>query len=129
MSALLIDSGVDTAADLIGLLPARVAHVIDHETLAEPDFAASLRMLATIKNPAWHRYVRAYRIEWFELLAWARTNLDAAGSVRVRIEIAASLAGYRDARASLMHGARALDEGNFAALMDALRIARQGVSR
>lgn len=129
MTALLIDSGVDTVADLLGLLPPNVAAAVDHDTLAEPDFAASLRMLATIKNPAWQRYVRRYSVDWFELLSWARTNLNRASSVRVRIELAASLGGYADARASLMYGARALDETNYAALMDALRIARQGVTR
>lgn len=129
MSTLLTDSGVEMIADLLALLPPNVAAVVDRDTLAEPDFAASLRMLATIKNPAWQPYVRRYTVDWFELLSWARTNLNTANSVRVRIEIAASLGGYQDARASLMHGARALDEANYAALMDALRIARQGVSR
>lgn len=129
MTAIMIDSAVDTVADLVALLPPRVAAVVDRDTLLEADFASSLRMLATIKNPGWHRHVHIYRVDWFEMLAWARTNLNATSSVRVRIEIAASLAGYADSRASLMYGARALDEANYAALMDALRIARQGVSR
>jgi hypothetical protein len=129
MNALLIDSGVDTIADLLGLLPPVIAAAIDHDTLLEADFASSLRMLATIKNPGWHRHVRTYRIDWAPLLMWARTEFITTNSVRVRVEIAASLGGYSDSQALLMYGARALDETNYTALMDAMRIARQGVSR
>ena len=74
MTALLIDSGVDTVAALVGLLPPVIAATVDHDTLTEADFASSLRMLATIKNPGWHRHVRTYRIDWSALLMWARTE-------------------------------------------------------
>lgn len=129
MTALLIDSGVDTVRDLLGLLPPAVAEVVDHDTLLELDFAAPLRMLATIRNEGWYPFVRTYRIDWAGLLAWVRKDFRTTDSVRVRVEIAASLAGFADSQALLLYGARALDESNYSALMDALRIARQGVSR
>jgi hypothetical protein len=45
----------------------------------------------------------------------------------VRVEIAASLAGCTQARPDLCMASYKLDAGNFAALLDALRIARMGV--
>lgn len=129
MSVMLIDSGVDTIRDLLGLLPPAIAEVVDHDTLLEADFAASLRMLATIKNEGWWPFVRTYRVDWTGLLAWARAEFRSTDSVLVRVEIAASLAGEKGSQALLLYGARALDDGNYSALMDALRIAREGVSR
>lgn len=129
MTAMVIDSGVGTVADLLALLPPSVAATVDHDTLREADFASALRMLATIQNPGWHQFIRMYTVDWAGLLPWARTNFSVTNSVRVRVEIAASLAGNTDAQASLRYGARALDETNYAAFMDALVIARRGVSR
>jgi hypothetical protein len=129
MSMMLIDSGVDTVADLVGLLPTAVADTVDYDTLLEADFASSLRMLATIKNEGWYQFVRTYRVDWDGLLSWARREFRTTDSVLVRAEIAASLAGHSDSQALLLYGARALDDPNYEALIDALRIARQGVSR
>jgi len=129
MTTALINPNVDTIADLLTLLPQSVADTVDRETLRENDFASALRMLASIKSEGWHRFVRTYRIDWDGLLAWARREFRTTDSVLVRIEIAASLAGHRDSQALLMYGARALDDDNYAALMDALRIAREGVAR
>lgn len=128
MSMMLIDSGVDTVRDLVGVLPLAVAEVVDHDTLLEADFASSLRLLATIKNEGWYPFVRTYTINWVGLLAWARSEFRTTDSVRVRVEIAASLAGYDHSQALLLYGARALDDANYGALMDALRIARNGVT-
>lgn len=128
MSALLIDSGVDTIRDLVGLLPPSVANVVDHDTLTEPDFASSLRLLATIRNEGWYPFVRTYSVNWTGLLQWARGEFRTTDSVLVRCEIAASLAGYEHSRALMLYGARALDGDNFSTLMDALRIARNGVA-
>lgn len=127
MTAMLIDSDIYSVRALLALLPAPVAEVVDYDTLREADFASSLRMLATIRNPGWHPFVRTYSVNWTGLLQWARGEFRTTDSVLVRCEIAASLAGYEHSRALLLYGARALDGDNYAALMDALRIAREGV--
>lgn len=129
MTTTLINSNVNSVADLLGLLPPAVAEVVDHGTLQEADFASALRLLATIRNEGWHPFVRTYTVNWTGLLQWARGEFRTTDSVLVRCEIAASLAGYEHSRALMLYGARALDGDNFSALMDALRIARQGVSR
>lgn len=125
MSALLVDSGVETTRDLLGLLPADLRGRIAPELLTEPPSAAALRVLATLRDQRWLPYVAGARIDWAGLLEWARTC--ASPSVAVRVELAGSLAGSALACPSLLGGACALDGENFAALLDALRIARNGL--
>ena len=125
---MLIDSGVDSVEDLLGLLPSRVAKRFDRDEMSFPGTAAALRVLATIRDERWQDHVTDV-ICWADLLEWAREEYRSTDSVRVRVEIAASLAGHPDAQAVLLYAARALDSDNFAAVMDALRIAQQGVAR
>jgi len=127
VSAILIDSGVETATDLAGLLPAEMRERIDLEMLTEPPSAAAMRVLATIRDEGWHQHIYRGRIGYPELLEWARRP-STSRSVRVRVEIAASLGGHSDARPDLLAAAYALDESNFLAVLDALRIAREWVS-
>jgi hypothetical protein len=126
VSALLIDSGVECVADLRGLLPQDLRERIAPELLAEPPSAAALRVLATLRDQRWVAYVAGARIDWAALLEWARAY--ASPSARVRVELAGSLAGSSLASPSLLAGATALDAGNFEALLDALRIAREGLA-
>lgn len=116
-----------TVEDLARLLPGEVADTVAEEMLTEPHTAAALRVLASIKDERWRRYVYPLRIDWPDLLRWGRTRLEPNSSVLVRLEVAASLAGYNDARADLLRAARVLDPYNWAALMDALTIAREGL--
>lgn len=129
MTMMLITAGVASVSDLLDVLPLSVRDTIDHDTLLEADFASALRLLATIRNDGWHQFVRTYTVDWAGLLAWVRQEFLTTESVRVRVEIAASLAGHENSQALLLYGARALDGDNFEALIDALRIARQGVSK
>lgn len=129
MSPLLIDSGIETCADLAGLLPEDVRGRIEPELLTESPTAASLRVLATIRDPRWRDFVGAARIDWDGLLAWARGSEAPSRSVVVRVEFAASLAGYFRADVQLRAMASALDSENFYAVIDALRIAREGLAR
>lgn len=116
-------------ATLAALLPASVRERIEPELLTEPPTAAALRVLATIRDPRWHEHVRGARIYWADLIAWTRAECAVDSPVRVRVEIAASLAGYADARPDLFRSARVLDRENCAAVLDAMRIARTGVVR
>lgn len=125
MSALL--SRTRAVEDLARLLPGEVADTVADEMLAEPHTAAALRVLASVRDERWRRYVYPSRIDWPDLLRWGRTRLEPGGSVLVRLEVAASLAGYSDARADLLRAARVLDPYNWAALLDALAIAREGL--
>lgn len=126
MSDLVVDSGIRTRRDLAGILPADVASRIDEELLRDSSTAAALRVLATIKDPTWQQYIEPWWIKWDELLAYARRERR-SHSRRVRIEVAASLADQTSAQVSLMYVAAALDEENFLAVVDALRIARKGL--
>lgn len=128
MTTMLIDSGVDSVEDLLGILPFAVAKRFDREELSFPGTAAALRVLATIRDERWQEHITDL-ICWADLLEWARETYRSTDSVRVRVEIAASLAGHPAAQVVLLYAARALDADNFAAVMDALRIASQGVTR
>lgn len=125
MTALLIDSGVDTAADLAALLPEDVAARITPDVLAELSTAAALRVLATVRDTIWREYVGSARIDWEPLLGRAR-RLPFSSSMLLRLEIAASLDGYRDARVRLDLAARTLDREDFLAVLDALRLSASG---
>jgi hypothetical protein len=129
MTTMLIDSGVDSVEDLAALLPAAVAKRFDWSEMAVPGTAAALRVLVTIRDEQWQDHVGGCFIDWEQMLRWVRAEYSTTDSVRVRVEVAASLAGFRDSQVVLLYAARALDASNFAAVMDALRIASQGVAR
>lgn len=129
MTELVVDSGIDTRRDLLGILPNDVAQTIrdgDDELVAEMQSAAALRILATIKNPAWQQCVTSTRIDWAQMLHQARRQLRESNSVRVRIEAAAGLAGHSGAKPDLLYLARALDRENLLAVIDAIRIVADG---
>lgn len=119
---------VDTAAELSAMLPDVVRTVVDPELLQEAPTAAALRVLATIRDDRWQPFVHPFAINWPALLDWARGTYRRHDSVLVRLEIAASLAGYPGAQVSLWYAARALDDSNYLGMLDALRIARDGVT-
>lgn len=125
MTALLIDSGIGTVADLAALLPDDVRARITPDMLAELPTVAALRVLATIRDTIWREYVGPGRIDWEPLLERAR-RLPVKSSVLTRVEIAASLDGYNNARVRLDVAARVLDRENFLAVLDALRLAASG---
>lgn len=135
MTAKMIDSGVDSVYDLHALLPEDVRERLTPEMLREAPTAGALRVLATIRDPRWRQHVQGeqhgpeawVRIEWDALLGWARGHLEPSGSVLVRLEIAASLAGHLDSNPQLLYAARKLDRDNLAAVADALRIASEGL--
>jgi hypothetical protein len=128
VTALTIDSGIDTAADLLGILPEAVAQRLDASLLAEAHMAASLRVLATIHDERWHDAVGPVGIDWAPLLKWARTRPGGpCNSYRVRYEIAASLAGHPGAHVQLLYAARVMERHSYLAVLDALRIAVEGV--
>lgn len=113
---------------LAALLPADVAERIAAgrgEVLRES--AAALRVLLTIKNPAWREFVEPHRIDWDGMLnTWARKQLGAADSVLLRVEAAASLDRWSGAHPDLLYLCRALDRPNFLAVADAMRIIADG---
>lgn len=134
MTALLIDSGIDSFRDLAGLLPAALRERVEPDMLGAQS-AAVLRVLATIRDERWAQFAHPTRaqdgevwvaIDWDGLLAWARG--ESSSSVFLRVEAAASMAGWPGAHVDLLLCVRALDEGNFTALLDALRIAREGLA-
>jgi hypothetical protein len=128
--SLVVGYGVSSVKHLKSILPQDVLDTIAEghgEVLRETQSAAALRILATIKNPAWHQYVEAHRIDWDGMLnRWARPEMPESNSVRVRVEAAASLGYFSNARPDLRYIARALDPENLLAVIDAIRIVAEG---
>lgn len=130
MTALLIDSGVDTHADLLGLLPESMRQKIAPNMLDNAGTAAALRLLATVKAPDWHRHVYFGVIDWDVIVSWARDrSRKLPNEWRTALEIAADLDGYPHAYVDLAYAVKVMSNHTFLAVMDALRIARQGVSK
>lgn len=131
MSALLIDSGVDTHADLLGLLPEDIRPYITERMLDNASTAAALRLLARVHMNEWHKHISHGFINWEPIIVWAR-NRDGKrlpNEYRVCLEAAASLAEYPHAHVNLAYAVKVTSASTFLALMDALRIAKQGVSK
>lgn len=128
MTALLIDSGIDTVADLLTLLPPKVRVRVDSTYLAYSPNAAALRVLATISDPFWHKHFSAAGVDWPPLLERARQRkVKISNSERVRLEIAASLAGFPGAHVQLLYASRVMPRHNFLDVLDALRIVVEGL--
>ena len=115
---------VRSADDLLALLPQDVRDRVDSELLEYLPDVLALRVLVTIKDSGWHEHVLEMTINYPSLLKWART-FPARDSIRVRAEIAASLGNF-NVPVNLWMAARVLDPTNFAAVLDALRIAHGG---
>lgn len=121
-----------TVGELAEILPAEVRIVADPRLLADVPTASALRVLATIHNPYWHQFVTEAGVDWAAILKWGRSTLGTqprgmANSVRVRLEIAASLAGHPGAHVVLLYAIRVMDRHSLLAVMDALRIAVEGL--
>lgn len=126
---LVIEDAVTTRAQLRALLPTSVESVVDDELLRDAWSAAALRVLATIRNDFWHAHVGNYQIDWSGLLGEARALDREGGSVLVRAELAACLAGREEARANLRVAGYALDRANLVAFFDAQRILLEGLGQ
>lgn len=130
-----VDSGIDTQADLAGILPAYVRELvgrffIEDYLLGTPQTAAALRVLATIRNPFWWEHVHESFIDWAPLLSMARLKASKLSkSQRVRVEIAASMDGVPGAHAPLLYAARVMERHHYLAVLDALRILVEGLPR
>ncbi|MGH6654427.1 MAG: hypothetical protein ACRDVE_04390 [Actinocrinis sp.] len=129
------DSGIGSVRDLHAILPAELRERVTPDMVGAAAIAAALRLLATMLDTSWQQYVTAHddpydpwaSVDWASLLTWARRA--SSPSVQVRAELAASLAGFCEARPQLLAAAHRLDRRNFEAFLDALRIAREGVTR
>lgn len=106
---------IHTQSALAAILPPEVAERIDPDLLREPYTAPSLRILATIRDPRIWEYVGECRIDWPGMVASVR---GLSSSVQVRVQIAAALAGWP---------IYSLDAANLAAVVDAVRIAGEGL--
>jgi hypothetical protein len=124
-----ITTNVHTIDELLGALPEPVGDLI-HTAMFEDDaqMAAALRVLATIGETQWHDHVGPVGVDWAPILTWARTRPGGpCNSYRVRYEIAASLAGHPGAHVQLRYAAIVMERHSYNAVLDALRIAVEGV--
>lgn len=126
MSALTINTG----AELLGILPEEVSGRI-HTAIFEDDAkaAAALRVLAAVSDRTWHDAVGAVGIDWAPILSRARLRPGGpCNSDRCCYEIAASLAGHPGAQVQLRYAATVMARHTYLAVLDALRIAVEGVA-
>lgn len=127
MNPLLID-GVDTRADLLALLPDEVRDQITPRMLDSAWTAASLRVLAAVSDTYWCQHVKDGYIDWQPIITWARDRKRCRfNSPRVALEMAASLGGYPHAHVNLLYATQVMPYHTFIAVMDALRITKQGI--
>lgn len=127
MNPLLID-GVDTRAELLALLPDEVRDQITPRMLDNAWTAASLRILAAVSDTHWCQHVKDGYIDWQPIITWARDRKRCRfNSPRVALEMAASLGGYPHAHVNLLYATQVMPYHTFIAVMDALRITKQGI--
>jgi hypothetical protein len=96
------------------------------EFLFEPPTAAALWVLTTVKNTGWWKFIDFPRIDWTGMLSWARALGRPTDSSRLRIELAASLAGLEGAAPSLYNVALRLDADNRATVFEAVQMLAGG---
>lgn len=127
MNPLLID-GVDTRAALLALLPDEVRDQVTPRMLDNAWTAASLRILASVSDTYWCQHVKNGYIDWQPIITWARDRKRCRfNSPRVALEMAASLGGYPHAHVNLLYATQVMPYHMFIAVMDALRITKQGI--
>lgn len=128
MTATRTDAGVRTFADLVAILPETVAIRVEAFWFWPPQAFAALRVLALIDAEDWHGAVKGHRIDPWAILAWAKGLLDTSRA-RVLAEIAVGF--FLEEDGVHVPVARSLvqldDDADFAAVLDALRIAREGL--
>lgn len=118
---------VRTRADLAAILPPDVVARLDRSVWHDLSFVAPLRILAVIDDPRWHVAVSPISIDWASIYSWSRARGE-LHTVRLALEIAASMYGDSGARPDMYCLLRRLDAEHGAAVLDALRLAAEGLS-
>lgn len=126
----LASGGVHTEADLFEVLPAQVHARITPKMVETSTTAAALRLLATAGNTAWCHHVKDGLIDWQPIVTLARDrHQHISNGSRCALEMAASLGGYPHAHVNLLYAVQCMPYHQILAVMDALRITKQGVSK
>ena len=125
---------VRTRADLAAMLPYTVVDklfpvVLDFAFIpSRAMLAAGLRLLARIKSPGWHEAVTFSGIDVGLLLSWA-WSAPTSPRDRALAEAAAGFLSPDMLHVSLPTLAASLDgDDDFSAVLDAMRIAREGLA-
>jgi hypothetical protein len=117
---------IRTRADLVEILPQIAAFRAQRgELLGDRHAAAALRVLAELPEGAWCLAVKRSRIDVDELALWTDGAADA--SIQVLGAVALALYGSRHPHPSLHSIIQSLSDAQFLAVVDGLRIAREGL--
>lgn len=134
MSTLAVDISPDksalvvtTRADLAAILPPDVVARLALEMWHDLSFIAPLRILAAIDDRRWHDAVTPIHIDWASIYSWSRARGELS-TVRLAVEIAASMYGDSNARPDMCGLLRRLDAEHGDAVLDALRLADEGLT-
>jgi hypothetical protein len=122
-----LDHAISTRADLAAILPPGVVARLEPDVWHDLSFIAPLRILAAIDDPRWHAAVTPIHIDWASIYAWSRAR-GGLHTVRLAVEIAASMCGDPGARPDMCGLLRRLDAEHGAAVLDALRLADEGLA-
>lgn len=129
MTELVVDSGIDSEADLLALMPHQVAPVVKPYLLALANNAAVLRVLAAVpvSRADWRDAVGLTQINAGHLLSLAHNPVIPERD-RLLIRGALAISGAVGVHVDLNEVLRGLDdEEDFLLLVDAMRIAREGL--
>jgi len=125
---LVVDSGIRTRPDLLGILPLNVSDRVEAYGHPSLDQCAALRVLARVKKAGWHAAVGTapVMVSAGALLAWAATY-ECSDQERFLVEIAAAFIDSR-VHVNLAQAAAELHEDeDWLAVIDAIRIVREGL--
>ena len=117
-----------TRRDLAAILPLSMRADAEDYLLHQSRFAAALRLLACVDSIRWEPAVTGSRIDAWVLLAAVDPHRSYEDRDRVLVEAAASFANPDGVHIPMACMAeRFCDDEDFAILLDALRIAREGL--
>jgi hypothetical protein len=118
---------VRTRADLAAILPLGTSSLLSLHSMYDPRMVAALRLLAETKSSGWRTAINLGGIDTGLLLSWARSV--SPGRDRLLAEAALAFLDPDVFHLSLVETAQAFcEDDDFDVLVDALRIAREGLA-
>ena len=120
---------VYTRRDLAAILPRSIRAEAEDYLLHQPRLAAALRLLACVESIHWQSAVTGSRVDAWALLASLGPYRSYEDRDRVLVEAAACFADPDGVHIPMTRMAERLcDDEDFTVLVDALRIAREGLA-
>ncbi len=118
-----------TRGDLLAILPPSIRATAEDYLLYQPRMAAALRLLACVETVPWEAAVRSSQIDAWPLLTSIGPYRSDENRDRVLVEAAACFVDPDNVHIPLaLIPGRFCEDEDFAILVDALRISREGLT-